>query len=290
MEHPQNGPAITVVIPTFNRASTLLRAVRSVLAQAGPAVQVIVVDDGSTDDTLKLLAAFDDERMHVIAAPHEGVCAARNRGATEVTTTWLGFLDSDDELVDGWVVALTDELAAGAPLVSCAAILTYADGRRERSDPKPLGPAFGSVEGQFLAGAFALHTELFRAVGGYRDALGYGENTELWMRLGTEVTARGARAAVVRKPLLRVEAVDRVYDAQRYFDAGVVVLRESGHLLTRDPQLHATYRAITGVAATRCGHRAEGRRLLAKAWRTDPRNLRHAARLLRSCLPAWCAR
>ena len=290
MEHPQKSPAITVVIPTFNRAEKVLRAVGSVLAQAGPAVQVIVIDDGSTDDTLEQLASLDDDRVQVIAAPHEGVCAARNRGAAQVTTTWLGFLDSDDELVDGWVVALTDELAVGALLVSCAASYIYPDGRSEQSDPKPLGPAFGSVEGQFLAGAFALHTELFRAVGGYRDALGYGENTELWMRLGTEVAARGQRVGVVHRPLLQIEAVQRVYEASRYFDAGVIVLRESGHLLKRDPRLHATYLAITGVAATRCGHRPEGRRLLAKAWRTDPRNLRHAARLLRSCLPAGGAR
>jgi hypothetical protein len=83
-----------------------------------------------------------------------------------------------------------------------------------------------------------------------------------------------------------VAAVDRKYDARRYYDAGVLVLRESSHLLERDPRLHATYLAITGVAATRCGHRREGRRLLGQAWRTDRRNVRHLARWLRAWLPA----
>jgi|JI10StandDraft_1071094.scaffolds.fasta_scaffold390729_2 glycosyltransferase involved in cell wall biosynthesis len=286
MEHPPHDPVITVVIPTFNRADTVLRAVRSVLDQRGPAAAVIVVDDGSTDNTQDVLAAFDDPRLQVVAAVHEGVCAARNRGAALATTPWLGFLDSDDEIVDGWLQAMTDELAAGAPLVSCTADLRYPDGRIEQAPPKPLGPAFGSVTGQYLAGAFALTAELFHAVGGYRDGLGYGENTELWMRLGTEVAARGQTASVVNSALVRVAAVDRKYDARRYFDAGVHVLRESGHLLQRDPQLHATYLAITGVAATRCGHRAEGRRLLARAWRIDRRNVRHLARWVRAWLPA----
>lgn len=289
MEHPPRDPVITVVIPTFNRADTVLQAVQSVLDQRGPAVSVIVVDDGSTDNTQDVLAAFDDPRLHVVAAPHEGVCAARNRGAALTTTAWLGFLDSDDELVDGWLQAMTDELAAGAPLVSCTADLCYPDDHVEQAPPKPLGPAFGGVSGQYLAGAFALTTELFRASGGYRHGLGYGENTELWMRLGTEAASRGQTAAVVERSLVRVAAAKRIYDAQRYYDAGVLVLRESSHLLERDPQLHATYLAITGVAATRCGHRREGRMLLAQAWRLDRRNLRHFARWLRAWLPAGSA-
>jgi glycosyltransferase involved in cell wall biosynthesis len=286
MEHPPHDPVITVVIPTFNRADTVLHAVHSVLDQRGPAVAVIVVDDGSTDDTTDVLAALDDPRLRVVAAPHEGVCAARNRGAALSTTPWLGFLDSDDELVDGWLQALTDELLAGAPLVSCTATLTYPGGRVEQARPKPLGPAFGGVTGQYLAGAFAVTTELFRAAGGYRHGLGYGENTELWTRLGTEVASRGQTAAVIERSLVRVAAVERKYDAQRYYDAGVLVLRESSHLLERDPQLHATYLAITGVAATRCGHRREGRRLLAQAWSLDRRNLRYLARVCLAYLPA----
>jgi len=285
MEGTQHGPVITVVIPTFNRADTIVAAVDSVLSQPGPPRLVIVVDDGSTDATVDLLRAHGDDRVQVIVAPHQGVCSARNRGARAVTTQWLAFLDSDDILLGGWIEAMTAELAAGAVLVTCAATLRYPDGRSERSEPTDLGPAFGSIHGLFLAGSFATTTDLFHAVGGYLDGLGYAENTHLGMRLGSEVAARGQRAACRPDALLQVHAAQRVNDPPRLYRAGAEILRASGDLLERDPQLHAQYLAITGVAGSRCGEGRAARRLLWRAWRLRPSDLRRPARLLRASLP-----
>lgn len=278
-------PEITVVIPTFDRGAVVLAAVQSVLDQAGPTVEVIVVDDGSTDDTARRVGDHPDPRVRLVQAAHVGVCTARNLGAAAARSPWLTFLDSDDLAADGWLVALTAPLARGAALVTCGAELRYPDGRVRVVRPMPLGPAFGSITAHFLAGTFAVSTELFRAVGGYREGLGYGENTELGMRLGTEAAARGARVASDPRTLVHVSAVDRSYDARRYFESGVVVLRETGDLLAKDPRLHASYLAITGVAASRDGRGSEAQRLLWRAWTVEPRNWRHAARLARSLAP-----
>lgn len=89
------GPTFSVVIPVYNGAATLARAIDSVLVQSYPAVEVIVVDDGSTDDTARVMADFG----HRIVARHQtnaGVSAARNDGAKRATGEWLAFLDSDD--------------------------------------------------------------------------------------------------------------------------------------------------------------------------------------------------
>lgn len=88
-------PVFSVIIPAYNSAATLARAVDSVCAQTWPAHEIIVVDDGSTDDTLQVARGFGD-RVRVIHQSNAGVSMARNRGAEAATGDWLAFLDADD--------------------------------------------------------------------------------------------------------------------------------------------------------------------------------------------------
>ncbi len=85
----------SVIIPTYNNASTLARALDSVLAQTHPAHEIIVVDDGSTDDAREVVAAYG-ERVIYQYQQNAGVSAARNAGARMATGNWLAFLDADD--------------------------------------------------------------------------------------------------------------------------------------------------------------------------------------------------
>jgi glycosyltransferase involved in cell wall biosynthesis len=85
-----------VVIPTYNRAGTVVQAVRSVLAQRYEDLELIVVDDGSTDDTARRLAAIPDERLRYVSGRHAGVSAARNLGVRHATGRSSRSLDSDD--------------------------------------------------------------------------------------------------------------------------------------------------------------------------------------------------
>lgn len=86
---------ISVIIPTYNRASQILGAVESVLAQSSAPFETIVIDDGSTDHTAEVLAPVMD-RIRYIRTENGGVSAARNRGILEARGEWIAFLDSDD--------------------------------------------------------------------------------------------------------------------------------------------------------------------------------------------------
>lgn len=86
---------VSVVIPTFNRAGLLPRAIDSVLAQTRPADEILVVDDGSSDDTRAVVARYG-ERVHYLWQPNAGVSAARNRGVRAAAHDLIAFLDSDD--------------------------------------------------------------------------------------------------------------------------------------------------------------------------------------------------
>jgi GT2 family glycosyltransferase len=92
-------PTISVVIPTFNRSNLLVEAIESVLRQTHPPTEIIVVDDGSTDDTSQALARFGP-RVICHRQKNSGQAVARNQGVALATGTFVAFLDSDDLWVD----------------------------------------------------------------------------------------------------------------------------------------------------------------------------------------------
>ena len=108
---------VSVVIPTYNRAALVGRAVRSALAETSPGDEVIVVDDGSTDDTAERVGRLRDARVRYLRRSHAGVSAARNAGIAAATGDLVAFLDSDDlwkpDKVEAEIAALARYPSAG---------------------------------------------------------------------------------------------------------------------------------------------------------------------------------
>lgn len=101
---------ISVVIPTYNRAHLLRRALTSVVEQSPSPSEVIVVDDGSTDDTASVVEEFDGV-LH-LRQSNQGAAVARNYGVAQATNEFVAFLDSDDYWLPGHLAALDDARAA----------------------------------------------------------------------------------------------------------------------------------------------------------------------------------
>ncbi|MEM9659997.1 MAG: glycosyltransferase, partial [Planctomycetota bacterium] len=89
-------PAVSVVLPVFNGARTIARAVRSILVQSFADLELVVVDDGSTDATKAALRPFDDGRLRVVSAAHRGVVAAANEATDLATAPLIARMDADD--------------------------------------------------------------------------------------------------------------------------------------------------------------------------------------------------
>lgn len=93
-----NMPKVSTIIPTYNRAQTLSRAINSVLQQTYPSLELIVVDDGSTDNTSEVVKSFNDPRIRFVChGRNRGASAARNTGIKEAKGEYIAFNDSDDE-------------------------------------------------------------------------------------------------------------------------------------------------------------------------------------------------
>jgi teichuronic acid biosynthesis glycosyltransferase TuaG len=115
---------VSVIIPTYNRAGTLLRAVRSALAQSHPPHEVLVCDDGSTDDSEKQVKATNDPRVKWIACGRNGMPSVpRNTGIKHAAGNWIAFLDSDDE----WLPSKLERQLAALEKSECLASCTNAN-------------------------------------------------------------------------------------------------------------------------------------------------------------------
>jgi glycosyltransferase involved in cell wall biosynthesis len=92
---------VAVIVPTFERAATIEASVGSVLRERDVSIEVVVVDDGSTDDTVARLRRIDDARLRVLPRPHAGIAASRNAGVAASSARYVAFHDSDDVALPG---------------------------------------------------------------------------------------------------------------------------------------------------------------------------------------------
>jgi len=209
-------PHVSVVIPAYERADIVGRAIDSALAQTVSDLEVLVVDDGSSDDTETVVAGYDDERVHSLAhETNRGVSAARNTGVEAASGEYVAFLDSDDEWLprklerqlavlderdESWVGAYCDVATAGLSPAGRLATLLSEKLFRSRSPTeggRELADALLSMQ-VFMGPGSTLLVE--RAVldetGGFDEGLSIYEDWDLVLR----VLARG-KLAYVDEPL-----------------------------------------------------------------------------------------
>lgn len=180
-------PAITVVIPCFNAERWIARAVRSVQAQRGVDVEIIVVDDGSTDRSVAAVRALGP-RIRMETGTNQGACVARNKGLWLAEASLVMFLDADDFLKDGALAALSKALTKfEAHVVFGQVILADAAGERR---PRPL-PRLSSkaafvadwITTRFVPPCGVLwRRDYLRRIGGWDENLSMNQDGEIVLR------------------------------------------------------------------------------------------------------------
>ncbi len=188
-------PWVSVVIPTYNRAQQIARAIDSVIAQTGADCEIIVVDDGSRDATGDVVRPYGD-RVRYVRQDNAGPSAARNRGWRMARHDWIAFLDSDDqwkpaklqrqmELVErtGTRVCFTDVEVMGALEPAEAVPTPGPAGKEVFAEPFELILQPARV---LYVQSMLIRRELLSRIGGFDERLRVGEDTKLVYELAFE--------------------------------------------------------------------------------------------------------
>jgi len=196
----------SAIIPARNAERWIAEAVDSVLAQDRDDIEVIVVDDGSTDGTADILAGYGPP-VRVISQTNQGVSAARNRALLEAGGQWAAFLDADDRWLPGHISAIAKAARRQpeAGLVYTDAVVIDGNGNRVKNKPSP-GPGENPfftilLANRITTSAAAVRRAVLEKVGVFVEGLKSGascEDWDLWLRVALE-------SPVVHVPRVTVE-------------------------------------------------------------------------------------
>jgi glycosyltransferase involved in cell wall biosynthesis len=299
----QTVPLVSVILPAYNAEQTIIRALRSVAAQTFTRLEIIVVDDASSDSTADLVCAWSDAPVLLKRLnKRSGAAAARNLGIALASGEYVAFLDADDEWLPEKTAAQLAVLTADPNLsfVTCEAWQVGADGTIEGLVNPHRARATGPEAWKTLlhhpcvaTPCVILRRDL--ALGGFDTRLPVAEDQDFWIRLAL----MGPVAHLMRE-LVRVYDRPNSLSKNRIYDHATTTLPMIlGHLTANRHRL--TAREVREIKATRYtalgrgayvgGHLGRGLLLLLKAVALGHQPLQNLAYLLFSSPPArWAKR
>jgi len=132
---------VSVIIPTYNRARVLRKTLKSVLTQTLQDFEIVIVDDGSQDDTRQAVEEIEDSRIRYFYKPNGGAASARNMGLSKARGDFIAFLDSDDRWPENFLEVMVAHMERNVEFGAAYTPITvaYGDGRQTRSYKRPEG-------------------------------------------------------------------------------------------------------------------------------------------------------
>lgn len=227
--------SVSVVMPAYNVANSIARALASIAAQTVKPREVLVVDDGSTDDTIAAVTAMagrmNGVRLRLFRQSNQGAGAARNRALAQASGDWIAFLDSDDEWLPN-KLERSLEVTMGADLVMSShnLVAIAPDGAEHVIDSQAryLSNPDDPFRTLFLRGFISSSTVLVKAeavrrAGGFDPGLRSAQDYELWLSILAQV---GPRFLTFNDPLLRYTLAEDGITSRigRKYDCSLAIL------------------------------------------------------------------
>jgi len=188
IEKKQKKPLISVIIPTYNRGWIIKKAIDSVLSQDYRDFELIIVDDGSTDNTLEILNSYQDD-ITILRQNNHGVSAARNRGIMAASGRFVAFLDSDDLWLPQKLSSQVDYFNLNPDAIICQTEEIWIRKGVRVNPKKRHKKPYGMIFEQSLAlclvspSAVMIRRSLFDEVGVFDEKLPVCEDYDLWLRI-----------------------------------------------------------------------------------------------------------
>ena len=279
-------PVISVVMPSFNRANLIGRAITSILSQTLERFEIVIVDDGSTDGTLPLLASYDDPRVGVFQLRRNaGAPAARNAGVKAARSSLIAFQDSDDE----W----QPELLAVHVLALAHADVSFCQLDQRYGSARTLFPPPGwrlshDVYAQLLETShistqtMAMTKAVFERAGGFDPAMPRFQDWDLALRLAKN----DAKFHYIDQPL--AIAYDSPDSLTRSQEKGIIgrhrLIEKHQYAFAAEPAVLAHHHYVMGSQLRQLNRFDEARHEFASALRLVPGNWRAAVQWMLAVL------
>jgi glycosyltransferase involved in cell wall biosynthesis len=241
---PPDGPRVTVIIGTWNRAQYVGEAIRSILEQTVRELELIVADDGSTDGTDAVVGQFDDPRLSYLPGPHVGISRNLNRALAQARAPYAAVLDSDDWSHPARLERQLAVLDARPEVAAVGHRLEEVDEHGNAFSPRTSFAA-GDVNGVLMRfnpvphSSVAYRRDAVLAVGGYDPSYTCTVDWDLWLRLADHHV---------------IHTLDEVLGVRRHHGESISVARELDQvragLRTRiaTARRRRSIRGITGLA------------------------------------------
>lgn len=203
----------SIVIPLYNKEQSVTNTLQSVLNQSFTEFEVVIVNDGSTDNSVEKVEAFNDPRISLIHQTNSGVSAARNKGIEEAKFQWIAFLDADDLWMEEHLSTLKEMIESYPKDKVFSTSYIKSNNTKEMSRNeliKVIENYFEEViQYQFFWTSVAcVHRDVFDKVGFFLTSLSRGEDLELWTRIARQF--RFIHSTKITS-IYRIEAENRSY-------------------------------------------------------------------------------
>ncbi|NEU75358.1 glycosyltransferase [Hassallia byssoidea VB512170] len=181
---------ISVIIPVYNGEKTIYQTIESVLKQTFVDLEILVIDDGSTDSTVEIVKSILDSRLHIYSYPNAGISANRNRGLAKATGEYLSFIDADDLWVSDKLEAQLNALLKHPQAALAYSWTDYIDMNGNFLKSGRRITETGNVYSKLLMYNFLengsnplIRSEAFNTVGGFDESLPVAEDWDMWLRI-----------------------------------------------------------------------------------------------------------
>lgn len=257
---------VSIIIPTYNRSDTISRSIRSAIMQTYPEIEVIIVDDASTDDTKDVVQSFTDSRIQYLRHfENMGGGTARNTGIKVSRGEYLAFLDSDDEWLPDKLerqVQLFESLPNSYGLVYCGFFVRSKDGKIIKGrPPEKRGDIFFDMLSRNVIGTLSvamIKKEFIDKIDGFDEDLNCRQDYDLYLRL-----TRICKCDFIINPLVVYSeqySISRISNSKRALVVGhQKIFRKHGAEIRKlPPEMKAIYFARVGSILIEAGAIRQG--------------------------------
>jgi glycosyltransferase involved in cell wall biosynthesis len=225
---------ISAIIPTYNRAELAMRAIASVLKQTAPVDEIIIVDDGSTDDIAEKLKRVP-QQITVLYQQHAGVSAARNCGIRTAQNNWLAFLDSDDIWLPNKIMRQKQAVSDNRCEICYTDEVWYKNGQFKNQGKKHQKYSMWIYEKCLplciiSPSSVIIHRAVFDTVGVFDENMPVCEDYDLWLRIASVYPVFFLPEKLIEKHAGDWHQLSKQHSLDKYRIIALVKMLGNGHL------------------------------------------------------------